>query len=76
MREFNFTRVSDIIGLSMEQLEMAFGTHARFIYEAVRGIDPSPVRPAGQNSPVVTASPYNFALRCVHYFEKPQIATG
>lgn len=56
LREFNFTRVSDIIGLSMEQLEMAFGTHARFIYEAVRGIDPSPVRPAGQNSPVVSAA--------------------
>jgi DNA polymerase-4 len=54
--EFNLTRVSDVIALSMEQLEMAFGAHARFIYEAIRGIDPSPVRPAGQKPPIVTAT--------------------
>jgi DNA polymerase-4 len=55
LREFNLTRVSQLTGLGLEQLEVPFGARARFLYEVVRGIDPSPVLPAGQKPPEVIA---------------------
>jgi DNA polymerase-4 len=55
MREFNFTRVSQVTALSLEQLEVPFGSRARHLFETTRGIDPSPVLPVGQKPPKVTA---------------------
>jgi len=59
LQEFNLNRVSQVTALNLEQLEVPFGTRARFIYEAVRGIDPSPVLPVGQKPPKVIAD-YEF----------------
>ena len=53
LREFNLTQVSHVTQLSLAQLEMPFGTQAHFLYEAVRGIDRSPVLPIGQKPPQV-----------------------
>jgi DNA polymerase-4 len=55
LQEFNLSRVSQVTTLNLEQLEVPFGTRARFFYEAVRGIDPSPVLPVGQKPPKVIA---------------------
>jgi DNA polymerase-4 len=48
LQEFNLSRVSHLTALNLEQLQVPFGTRARFLYEAARGIDPSPVLPIGQ----------------------------
>jgi len=56
LHEFNLTRACHVAALHPAHLETAFGTRAVFIYEAVRGIDPSPVLPAGQRPPRVTAA--------------------
>ena len=53
--EFNLTRVFQFTALSLEQLQIPFGTRALFLYEAARGIDPSPVLPVGQRPPKVIA---------------------
>jgi len=52
-REFNLSRVDHITRLSMAQLNMVFGKRGLSLYEAVRGIDPSPVHPVGQQQPIV-----------------------
>lgn len=54
LRQFNLTRVSHVVALSRTDLEVMIGTRARLVYEAVRGIDPSPVLPAGRRPPAVT----------------------
>jgi DNA polymerase-4 len=59
LREFNLARVFQVSALSLEQLEIPFGRRALSVYEAVRGIDPSPVLPVGQNPPKVMAD-YEF----------------
>jgi len=56
LREFNLTRAYHVAALTPAHLETAFGARARSIYEAVRGIDPSPVLAAGQHPPRVTAA--------------------
>ncbi len=48
LQEFNLFRVSQLTALSLEQLEVPFGIRAPFLYEAARGIDPSPVLPVGE----------------------------
>jgi DNA polymerase IV len=53
-REFNLTRAGHIAGLSMEQLHIMFGVRCHSLYNAVRGIDPSPVFPAGKTVPMVS----------------------
>jgi DNA polymerase-4 len=53
LREFNLTQVSHVTQLSLSQLEVPFGTQAHFLYEAVRGIDRTPVLPIGQKPPRV-----------------------
>ena len=53
LREFNLTRVSQVAALSLAHLEIPFGSRAHFIYEAVRGMDMSPVLPAGESPPEV-----------------------
>jgi len=52
-REFNLFRVHQVIQLSMAQLNTVFGKRSSSLYEAVRGIDPSPVHPVGQQQPIV-----------------------
>ena len=56
LREFNLTRVWQVAALSLAHLQLPFGKHGQFIYEAVRGADPSPVLPVGQKHPQVTAA--------------------
>jgi len=55
LREFNLTHAFQVSALSLEQLEIPFATRALSLYEAVRGIDPSPVLPIGQKPPQVIA---------------------
>ena len=55
LQEFNLTRVAQLTALSLEQLEVPFGTRAPFLYEAARGIDSSLVLPVGQKPPKVIA---------------------
>ena len=56
LREFNLFHVKQVAGLTMDQLAVPFGRRADFIYESVRGIDPSPVLPAGQKPQKISAS--------------------
>ena len=53
-REFNLTRTGHVANLSMGQLYVMFGNRSHSLYNAVRGIDPSPVLPAGQEHPMVS----------------------
>jgi len=53
LREFNLTRVHEVIALQLEELQAPFGRRAMFLYEAVRGIDPSPVLAAGEKPPAI-----------------------
>jgi len=53
LREFNLTRVSQVMSLSLDHLRVPFGKRARYLYETVRGVDPSPVLPVGRGEPVV-----------------------
>ncbi len=55
LREFNLTHAFQVSALTLEQLEIPFATRALSLYEAVRGIDPSPVLPVGQKPPRVIA---------------------
>ena len=55
LREFNLTHAFQVSALSLKQLEIPFATRALSLYEAVRGIDPSPVLPVGQKPPRVIA---------------------
>jgi len=43
-----------VANLSMGQLYVMFGNRSHSLYNAVRGIDPSPVLPAGQEHPMVS----------------------
>ncbi len=53
LRAFNLTRAGQVQPLSPAQLAVPFGRRAGFIFEAVHGVDPSPVLPAGEKPPVV-----------------------
>jgi DNA polymerase-4 len=53
LQEFNLSRVSHLTALNLAQLQIPFGNRARFLYEAARGIDPSPVLPVGQKPPQI-----------------------
>ena len=52
--EFNLTRAGQVAGLSMEHLRIMFGTRCHRLYDAVRGIDTSPVFPVRKAPPVVS----------------------
>jgi DNA polymerase-4 len=52
-REFNLRTVSQVAAWHLEHLEILFGNRARFLYETVRGIDLSPVLPAGEKPLVI-----------------------
>ncbi len=51
--EFNITCAGHVAGLSVEQLDVVFGLRSLSLYDAVRGIDQSPVFPVGQKRPTV-----------------------
>lgn len=53
-REFNLTRTGHVANLSMGQLYVMFGNRSQNLYNVVRGIDPSPVLPLGQEHPMVS----------------------
>ncbi len=56
LKEFNLFHVKQVADLTKDQLVVPFGKRADFIYESVRGIDPSPVLPAGREPPKIKAS--------------------
>jgi DNA polymerase-4 len=58
-REFDLTRAGHVMNLSMIQLNVMFGNRGRSLYDAVRGIDPSPVLSVDQRQPMVS-SDYEF----------------
>jgi len=53
-REFNLTCTGHVANLSMGQLYVMFGNRGHILYNVVRGIDPSPVLPVGQEHPMVS----------------------
>ena len=55
LREFNLTRAGDLLHLSVEQLNVLIGKQGFSLYNAVRGIDPSPVFPVDEKPPTVSA---------------------
>jgi DNA polymerase-4 len=55
LREFNLTRAHEVAALRLEELQVPFGRRAMLLYEAVRGIDPSPVLAVGEAPPKVAA---------------------
>jgi DNA polymerase-4 len=55
LREFNLARAGDVAALRLEELRVPFGGRAMLLYEAVRGIDPSPVMAVGEKPPRVIA---------------------
>jgi DNA polymerase-4 len=55
LREFNLTRAGEVAALRLEDLRVPFDKRAMWLYEAVRGIDPSPVLAVGERPPSVAA---------------------
>jgi len=55
LREFNLTRAHEVAALRLEELQVPFGRRAMLFYEAVRGIDSSPVLAVGETPPTVAA---------------------
>ena len=53
LADFNFRRAGQVAALGPQALEVPFGRRAIDLYEAVRGIDRSPVRSVGQHPPRV-----------------------
>jgi DNA polymerase-4 len=53
MRELNLSIVHQVAGLTLDQLAVPFGKRAGFVFDAVRGIDPSPVLAADQKPPKI-----------------------
>jgi DNA polymerase-4 len=53
LKDFNLTRVYQVAALSLEQLQVPFGRRAEHLYHLLRGMDTSPVQPAGQTPPKV-----------------------
>jgi DNA polymerase-4 len=52
--DFNLARAGQVAALGVAALQVPFGKRAQHLYEIVRGIDPSPVRPADTPPPQVT----------------------
>jgi len=53
LREFNLTLAGHVADLSLEQLNRLFDTRGHSLYEAMRGIDPSPVVAIEDKQPLV-----------------------
>ena len=56
LRELNLEHAAQVARLGLIELTQVFGAGGRVIHETVRGIDPSPVLPAGQQPPKVVAA--------------------
>jgi DNA polymerase-4 len=54
-RSLNLTRVNQAASLETDQLRVLFGNRASFLHETLRGIDTTPVRPAGEAPPRAVA---------------------
>lgn len=59
LEELNYFRVRQVAALTREQLAVPCGSRAGFIHDVVRGIDPSPVLPAGRKPPKISVA-YEF----------------
>ncbi len=55
LRGFNLVSAGQVARLSAAQLAVVFGRRSEELYDAVRGVDPSPVLPAGQEPAAVRA---------------------
>ncbi len=55
-RSLNLARVDQATALNLSQLQVPFGSRAPFIYETLRGIDPSPVQRVESAPPKVSAN--------------------
>jgi len=55
LSEFNLTRVHQLTALGPELLEVPFGARSRILWRLARGIDETPVLPAGERPPAVCA---------------------
>jgi DNA polymerase IV len=55
LRELNLSIVHQVAGLTLDQLAVPFGKRAGVVFDAVRGIDPTPVLAAGQKPPKIIA---------------------
>jgi DNA polymerase-4 len=53
LREFNLTRVCQVTALTPNHLAVALGARSRFLADALRGMDPTPVLPLNQRPPRV-----------------------
>ncbi len=53
-REFNLSCAGHVAGLTMEHLRIMFGIRCHSLYNAVRGIDLSPVLPVGKTVPTIS----------------------
>ncbi len=53
LREFNLTRVCQVNALTSNHLAVALGARSRFVADALRGVDPTPVLPLNQRPPRV-----------------------
>ncbi|MDJ0762727.1 MAG: hypothetical protein QNJ97_07025 [Myxococcota bacterium] len=63
--ELNLTRAGQVADLTLEQLGVLCHKRSRFLYDAVRGIDPSPVMAVGQQHPKITFD-YEFGHDTTH----------
>ncbi|MDP2644914.1 MAG: hypothetical protein Q8P24_08235 [Desulfobacterales bacterium] len=55
LQQLNLTHIHQMTGLSLEQLDILFDQRSQTLYNAVRGIDLSPVLPVGQKRPSISA---------------------
>lgn len=55
LQEFYLTYAGQVANLSLDQLSVVFGRSSRSLYDAVRGIDPSPVVAITKKQPMVKA---------------------
>ncbi len=55
LREFHISQVGQVGRWTYDQLYVVFGNRGRNLYQAVRGVDPSPVLPVGQKPPQLKA---------------------
>jgi DNA polymerase-4 len=67
---FNLRHAGQVASLSLDALQAPFGRRAFHLFEAVRGIDRSPVRPVGHQPPrVVTAHTFEEDAHAVPLLE-------
>jgi len=55
LRSLNLARVHQAVALEPDQLRVLFGNRASFLYETLRGVDSTPVMPAGSAPPRAVA---------------------